>query len=254
LGSEPTGRGLEDFPGQAAIRWEASSSVREMIDVGRSVIALQLSFFQECSRFVGLTHGASSHVLHLKQLLRVCFAFSFDASFPAFWDAERALSSRRPASRIFFSELAVSQLGKSAHKNLPGKRFFLHPGGLPLPITSPAVEVPVQKRFTEQVRLFPSALGTASIGRESFFKNILGRILITIHDQSTIRTNVRANTQRLFDDGIAVRTFLAGEMRWDGQDLDFMHSAIVGKPLQEDPQPASWMLFANFRLRTMLQI
>jgi len=54
------------------------------------------------------------------------------------------------------------------------------------------------------------------------------------------RTNVRANTQRLFDDGIAVRTFLAGEMRWDGQDLDFMHSAIVGKPLQEDP-PASVM-------------
>src|SRR5260370_22425276 len=86
-----------------------------------------MRFFQECSRFVCLTRGASSLVLQLKQLLRVCFAFSFDASFPAFWDAERARSSRRPASRIFFPELAVSQPGKSAHqKTYPGKPFSSH--------------------------------------------------------------------------------------------------------------------------------
>src|SRR5258708_1093592 len=63
---------------------------------------------------------------HLKQLLRVGFVLSFDASFPAFWDGERARPSRRPASRIFFPELAVSQPGKCAHqKTYPGKGFLV---------------------------------------------------------------------------------------------------------------------------------
>jgi len=65
-------------------------------------------------------------LLHLKQLLLVGFALSFDTSFPAFWDAELARSSRRPVSRIFFPELAVSQPGKSAHqKTYPGKPITL---------------------------------------------------------------------------------------------------------------------------------
>ncbi len=51
---------------------------------------------------------------------------------------------------------------------------------------------------------------------------------------------MRAHTQRLFDDGIAVRAFLAGEMGWYGNDRDSMYDAIVGKPVQEYP-PASVM-------------
>src|SRR5713101_10146755 len=51
---------------------------------------------------------------------------------------------------------------------------------------------------------------------------------------------MRAHTQRLFHDGVALRALLAGEMGWDSQDLDSMHPAIVGKPVQEYP-PASIM-------------
>ena len=80
--------------------------------------------FSKNARALFVSSVEQARVLpHLKQLLLVGFAWSFDASFPAFWDGERARSSRRPASRIVFPERAVSQLGKSAHqKTTPGKR------------------------------------------------------------------------------------------------------------------------------------
>jgi hypothetical protein len=78
------------------------------------------------------------------------------------------------------------------------------------------------------------------MGRESFFQDIACGIVITVHDQTARRTHMRANTQRLFDDGIAVRTLLAGVLRWDGNDRDSMDDAIVGKPVQEYP-PAGIM-------------
>lgn len=62
LRSEPTGRGLEDFPGQAAIYWEAAPVLARWPMSVRKVRALQLSFFQECSRFVYLISGASACV------------------------------------------------------------------------------------------------------------------------------------------------------------------------------------------------
>ena len=88
--------------------------------------------------------------------------------------------------------------------------------------------------------------GTASIGRESFFQDIACGILISVHDQATSWANMRANTQRLVDDGIAARTFLAGVLRWYGNDRDSMDDAIVGKPLQEYPPTSVMNAFCQF--------
>src|SRR5260370_8944798 len=78
------------------------------------------------------------------------------------------------------------------------------------------------------------------MGRKSFFQDIACGIVISVHDQTAIGTHMRADTQRLFDDGITVRTLLAGVLRWDGNDRDSMHDAIGGKPVQEYP-PTSIM-------------
>ena len=57
---------------------------------------------------------------------------------------------------------------------------------------------------------------------------------------------MRAHTQRLFHDGVALRALLAGEMGWDSQDLDSMHPAIVGKPVQEYPPASVMNAFCQF--------
>jgi len=79
--------------------------------------------FSKNARALFISSVEQARVLpHLKQLLLAGFAWSFDVSFPAFWDGEQARSLRRPVSRIFFSERVVSQLGKSAHqKTTPWK-------------------------------------------------------------------------------------------------------------------------------------
>jgi len=114
---------LEDFPGQAAIHWEAAPALARLTDVGSQSDSLTTELFPKNARALLVSSvEASSRVAASQTAATCCFAFSFDASFPAFWDAELARSSRRPVSRIFFPELAVSQPGKRAHqKTYPGK-------------------------------------------------------------------------------------------------------------------------------------
>ena len=82
--------------------------------------------------------------------------------------------------------------------------------------------------------------GTASMGRKSFFQDIVSSILIAIHDQPTGGTNVCTNTQRLLNVRLAIRAFLAGIVRRHSDDRDIMQEPIAGNPLQEY-SPASIM-------------
>jgi len=46
---------------------------------------------------------------------------------------------------------------------------------------------------------------------------------------------MRPNAERLLNNRVAIRTFLAGIVRWYGDDRDLMQEPIAGKPLQENP-------------------
>ena len=59
--------------------------------------------------------------------------------------------------------------------------------------------------------------------------------MITIQNHATPSANMRPNAERLVNNRVAIGTFLAGVVRWHGDDGDSMQEPIAGKPLQEDP-------------------
>src|SRR5258708_433311 len=71
----------------------SNSRERQLTDASSYGQSLAAGFFQECSRFAFPTFGKSKALLPPKRLMLLCFALSFDAWFPAFLGAERAVSS-----------------------------------------------------------------------------------------------------------------------------------------------------------------
>jgi len=58
--------------------------------------------------------------------------------------------------------------------------------------------------------------------------------MIAIQNHTATSTDMRPNAERLLNNRVAIRTFLAGIVRWYGDDRDLMQEPIAGKPLQEN--------------------
>jgi len=59
--------------------------------------------------------------------------------------------------------------------------------------------------------------------------------VIAIENHTTPSTNMGPNAKRLVYNRVAIRTFLAGIVRWHSDDGDSMQEPIAGNPLQEHP-------------------
>src|SRR5947209_4053309 len=59
--------------------------------------------------------------------------------------------------------------------------------------------------------------------------------MITIQNHTTPSTDVRPNAERFLDDRSTVRAFLAGIVRWHGDDGVIMQEAVALHPLDENP-------------------
>src|SRR2546429_201652 len=68
-----------------------------------------------------------------------------------------------------------------------------------------------------------------------FLQDIHCRILIAVQYHATAMTDMCSNTERLLNHSATVGAFLAGIVRWHGDDGDSMQEPIAGEPLQEDP-------------------
>src|SRR6266550_3641583 len=76
-------------------------------------------------------------------------------------------------------------------------------------------------------------LGTVLIRRKGFLQNVSRRVLIPVKYHATSMTDVCPNAETFLDDRATVGAFLAGRVRWHGNDRDVMQQAVSCHPLQE---------------------
>src|ERR1700733_10192871 len=72
-------------------------------------------------------------------------------------------------------------------------------------------------------------------GTESLCQNVLGCIVIAIHDQPTVRTDVGTHAQTLLDERATFTTVLTSVVRGDFHGWYGMECCIVVDPCQELP-------------------